>query len=405
LTRRLYYDDAYRTEFQARVTGVEKLSDGRTAVVLDETCFYPTSGGQLHDTGELAGEAVVEVLDEGHRILHVVDGATLAIGSEVSGVVDPLRRAHHRQQHSGQHVLSRVLEDVHGWPTVSSRLGETMNTLEFDAPIPPVEVLADVEDRVNRILWEGRPVRVRYLDEAEAIGAGLRKKVDRPGPVRVIEVDGVDRCGCGGTHVQNTSEIGMVAITGTEKVRGGTRLHFLCGERATRWRREREQWLDATARALTTGQDRVLDTVQRLQRETRERKKRMEAMARELVAQRAGAWCAAAEPGEHGVRIVLRILSEDEVTAMPEAVARITSQPGLIAILVAEGAGRVQVVAARGEGVDVDCAELLSSVLARWGGRGGGRPDHARGGGEDLDAVALLAAFRERLVDETDSSR
>ena len=237
---REFEDDAC-TVYPVKTAGIhyEAVDDRSSGVVLDETLFYPTSGGQMHDTGMLGGLRVLDVIDEATRIVHVVDGAPPAIGTDVTGRIDGERRAHHRQQHTGQHVLSRVIEDHWGWPTLSSRLGETVNTLEIEATDVTAGMLCEMEDRTNRALWKSRPVLVRYLDEDEAAEAGLRKKIERAGPVRVIEVDGVDRCACGGTHVSNTAEIGLVAIVGSEKLRGGTRLLFLCGERAQRWRRER----------------------------------------------------------------------------------------------------------------------------------------------------------------------
>ena len=158
---------------------------------------------------------------------------------------------------------------------------------------------------------------MRYLDEDEAAAAGLRKKVEREGPVRVVDVEGVDRCACGGTHVANTAEIGEVCIVGSEKMRGGTRLLFLCGARAHEWRRQRVEWLDRTARSLTTGMDLVPETVVRLQDEAKERKKRMEAMARERVRARARRWRQEAEDAV-GWRLVLRVLDGDEALELGE---------------------------------------------------------------------------------------
>ena len=244
MTRRLYYDDSHGLEFRARLTAVVPRDGACVGLVLDETLFYPTSGGQLHDHGTLGGRTIVDVIDADGRILHVVEGEAPVPGTELVGVIDADRRGHHRQQHSGQHVLSRIIEDHYDWPTLSSRLGETMNTLEIAAAEMAEDLLDEIEDRTNQTIWEGHPVQVRYLDPAEADCEGLRNKSGRDGPLRVIEVEGVDLCACGGTHVRNSAEIGLVTITGIERVRGGTRLHFLCGERAVQWRRQRVRWLE-----------------------------------------------------------------------------------------------------------------------------------------------------------------
>lgn len=396
MTRRLYYDDAYGLEFSAKVVEVLTTSDGRRGVVLDATLFYPTSGGQMHDTGSIADVPVIDVIDETTRIVHVVDGEPPEVGTTVAGVVDGERRAHHRQQHTGQHVLSRVIEDHWGWPTLSSRLGETMNTLEIEAEGVSPELMREMEDRTNRILWEGHPVAVRYLEEDAAAAAGLRKKVEREGPVRVVEVDGIDRCPCGGTHVASTAEIGLVSILGAEKMRGGTRLLFLCGERAQHWRRQRVKWLDQTARQLTTGMDLVPETVARLQDEGRIRRKRMEAMARELVHARVARWRDEAE--EVGTRrAVLRVLDDDESLAASEAAHAVVADDGIVAGLVLQDGPKCQVFLAASDDVDVDCGSLLKGALSSLGGRGGGQSGFARGGCPDADADAVLEALRAAL--------
>jgi len=403
LTRRLYYDDSYRLEFRARLTEVVPRDGGRVGLVLDETLFYPTSGGQLHDHGTLGGLVIIDVIDEGGRILHLVEGEIPVVGSQLAGIIDTDRRTHHRQQHTGQHVLSRIIEDQYGWPTLSSRLGETMNTLEIAATAMPVDLLDEIEDCTNRTIWKGHPVHVRYVDDVEAGEEGLRKKVRREGPVRVIDVEGVDRCACGGTHVRNTAEIGLVIITGSEKVSGGTRLHFLCGERAVRWRRERVHWLDRTARQLTTGQDLVANTVHRLQEENRARKKRLESLARSLVAARVPAWRAEAEHIGN-VFAVLRVLDDDEALAASEAIHAIVVDTPLLAVLVVRDGSGCQVFAARGIDVTVDCGELVRDVLDRFDGRGGGKSGFARGGCGAVESGRLLGAFRDRLGSDANDS-
>jgi alanyl-tRNA synthetase len=401
VTRRLYYDDARRLEFSSTIVEVEPLGGDRFGVVLEETCFYPTSGGQLHDRGMLGDREVEDVLDEESRIVHVIRGGALRPGDAVQGQVDRERREHHRQQHSGQHVLSRLIENEYGWATLGSRLGESMNTLEIPAPVVDPARLEEIEDRTNRVLWEGRDVSVLYLEPEVAATAGLRAKTIREGLLRVIEVEGFDRCPCGGTHVDNTAEVGLVAITGTEKIRGGTRIQFLCGERAVRWRRERVAWLDRTARQLTTAHELVPSTVGRLQDETRERKKRMGDMASELVLSRARRWREQSEDfGE--LRAVLRVLDPDEALAATAAARAAVGERSDFAVLVIEDSGKRQVLTAADPASGLDAGAILRRAVARFGGRGGGRPEFARGGCSDVDSDELLGAFREELRSESE---
>lgn len=404
MTRRLYYDDSYRLDFSARLVECRRQDGGRWGLVLDETCFYPTSGGQLHDRGTLGGMSVVDVIDAQDHVLHVVEPGSESMpgpGDQLEGHIDGGRRAHHRQQHSGQHLLSRVLEERYGWPTLSSRLGETQNSLEIAAPDFPAELLEELEDRANDELWRSQPVRVHYLGEDEAADAGLRKKVERPGPVRVIEIGELDRCACGGTHVSNSAEIGVVVILGTEKMRGGTRIFFLCGSRAVQWRRERVAWLDQTARQLTTAHETVGETVARLQEEVRGSRKRLEALARELVRARVAEWLKGAEVAGSR-RVVLRVLDPGEALAANEALHCAVEEQDVLAALLVPADDKVQVLMARGAAVETDCGALLRRALEAVGGKGGGRPDSARGGCTGVGAEAVLGAIRASLDSEAD---
>lgn len=407
MTRRLYYDDAYTTRFEAEVVAIEPGPDGRQHVVLDATCFYPTSGGQMHDLGTLGAATVVDVLDEDARIVHVVEGEVPAVGARIEGVIDAQRRRDHREQHTGQHVLSRILENELGLPTVSSRLGETANSLDLRVDALDETTLDRIEDLTNRVLWEGHEVHVHLLHPERDLHRleswGLREKEspvekkDRAGVLRVIEVEGVDHCACGGTHVRHTAEVGLVAITATERVKGGTRITFVCGARALRWRRERHRWLDRVARRLTTSHDQVDATVARLLEETKERHKRLVVVARELVAARAAQWVQQAEERTDGVRVVLRTLDADETLAAAEALRAVVQHPGTLAALFVVEGEKGQVMVGRSEGVDLDCRAVLEAALTSVGGRGGGQADHARGGFPAEHAGEVERALRVAL--------
>lgn len=403
MTRRLYYEDAYTSSFEATVVACEAIEGARHHLVLDATYFYPTSGGQMHDLGTLDGRRVIDVIDEDARIVHVIEGAAPAVGARVRGEIDAQRRRDHREQHTGQHVLSRIVERELGLPTVSSRLGETGNTLDLHVDALDEATLDRLEDLANRALWEGHPVHVHLLDPERDLGRlqewGLREKESSPekkeraGVLRVIEVEGVDHCACGGTHVRHTSEVGLVVITGTERVKGGTRIQFLCGARALRWRRERHRWLDRVARRLTTGHDQVDETVARLLDETRERQKRLVTVARELVATRARLWVEQAPVRPDGTRVVLRVLDADEALAAAEALRAVVRHERTLGALLAVEGEKGQVAIARSADLDLDCRAVLDAALAPVGGRGGGQPDHARGG-----FSASVAADVERAL-------
>ena len=226
MTERLYYTDARLTEFTARV--VEVAGD---RVYLDRTAFYPTSGGQLFDVGTLGDARVVDVVDEKERIAHVLEKpARFSPNDELTARVDWTRRFDHMQQHTGQHLLSAVFEELFGHKTVSVHFGDESSTLDLDAASLSKDRALKAERRANEVVFENRPVTVTFEDAASA--AGLRKEVDRTGDLRIVEIEGLDRSACGGTHVRGTGEIGPVVVRRIEKYKQSTRVEFLCGWRA-----------------------------------------------------------------------------------------------------------------------------------------------------------------------------
>jgi alanyl-tRNA synthetase len=217
MTERLYYSDSYLSEFRARV--IEADSTG-LRVTLDRTAFYPTSGGQPFDVGTLSGARVMEVIDEGDRVTHVLD-APLTAG-DVEGHIDWSRRFDHMQQHTGQHLLSAVFEELYPMPTLSFHLGVESSTIDIGASALAPDRIDRVEDRCAEIVAQARPVTVSFEDAASA--AGLRKESQRTGVLRIVSIADLDRSACGGTHVRSTAEIGPLFIRKLEKIRGNVRV-------------------------------------------------------------------------------------------------------------------------------------------------------------------------------------
>ena len=238
MTERLYYQDSYLTRFQATA-----LNAG-DRIYLDRTALYPTSGGQPHDLGTLNGVPILEVVDEEDRIAHLL-AEPIAAGP-VTGAVDWPRRWDHMQQHTGQHLLSAVLSEHFGLATVSFHLGAESSTIDLATPAIAPEVLEQAEKLANAEIVANRPLQVTYEDAAQV--QGLRKASERSGILRVVDITGLDRSACGGTHVRTTGELGSLLVGGTEKVRQVTRLTFVCGSRALRWTRQLRADLAAATR-------------------------------------------------------------------------------------------------------------------------------------------------------------
>ena len=399
MTERLYYGDAYLARFTARVAEVvpEGRADRRAGVVLDRTAFYPTSGGQPHDTGRVAGRRVVDVIEADDSVVHVLDGPDpaggLAPGDEVQGEVDWDRRFDHMQQHTAQHLLSAAFLEVLGAGTVSVHLGES-STIDLDAPSLDADRVRRVEEAANRIVFEARPVTVRFVDAAEADALGLRRPPRRTGTLRIVEIAGQDRSACGGTHVRQTAEIGPVLIRRWERSRGRLRAEFLAGWRAVR----DHQWKHALVSewsARLTVRDRELGaTFERIVGESRARERALADAGKRLLAyeaaERLGALAAA--PGRGVLRLSFPARDADEVRAL---LKEITDRAPVVVLAGVVQTGRLCFARAAGGGPDL--AGVLSRACREVGGRGGGTREFAQGAVPPGDAVgrALDAAERE----------
>lgn len=386
MTERLYYRDADLLSFDAIVTG----TDGDPLhVVLDRTAFYPTSGGQPHDTGMLGGVAVLDVIDHDDRIVHVL-GSPLAAGP-VHGEVDPARRRDHMQQHTAQHLLSAIAADRLGWETASVHFGAGRSTVEFDAASASDDQLAALEAETNAAVAAAMPVTVSFEDAVDATATGLRKPSDRAGVIRVIAIAGIDRSACGGTHVANTAAIGPVVLTGTERIRGRVRVGFLAGGRVLRtWHEQRDQ-LAALAATLSCSAGELAEIVAKRQAELKGLHSATEALEHEVAAARVAALVAGHAPGPDGVRWIVAEMhgSRTLLRSMSQAAASIEKT---VLILVDPPA----VFMAAGPGSSIDAGSSLKEVLRPVGGRGGGNATVAQGNlPERCDVAAFLASLAE----------
>jgi alanyl-tRNA synthetase len=389
---RLYYSDAYQSTFTGAVLDVLDL-EGRPAVVLDRTAFYPSSGGQPFDTGLLGTVAVVDVVElEDGRVAHVVE-RPLAPGTLVEGRLDWARRFDHMQQHTGQHVLSAAFERLHRARTISFHLGSAGSTIDFAVPVG-ADAIAAAEAEANRIVWEDRPVTVRFVSVEEAARLPLRKEPSREGTLRLVEVDDYDLSACGGTHVARTGAIGVIAVAGFERFKGGTRVEFLCGGRALARFRALRETVAGAVRVLSVLPDELPSAIERQQAELKAQRQAIKALQERLASYDAAALADRAEPMGPGLVVLQAVAGADAVSLKALATA-IATRDTHIAVLVGDGSP-MPIVVARGSQASVDAAALVRALTARFGGKGGGRPEMAQGGLPG-SADDVLAAAREIL--------
>ena len=229
MTRKLYYEDCHLDRFTARVTDCRETKKGYE-VTLDATAFYPEGGGQACDIGTLGGVAVLDVQERGEVVIHLCAGP-LDEGSEVEGILDYERRFDLMQQHTGEHIVSGIINRRYGYHNVGFHMGADVITIDFDGVIP-AEDLPAIEMEANQALWQDLPVRCWYPSEEELPNVFYRTKRALPWPVRIVQVPGYDSCACCGVHVARTGEVGLVKLFSTMGLRGGTRMEMACGKRA-----------------------------------------------------------------------------------------------------------------------------------------------------------------------------
>ena len=385
MTERLYYTDAGLLAFDATVVEVLDV-DGRLAAVLDRTAFYPTSGGQPHDTGRLGAVRVLDVVDDGDRILHVLE-SSLESGAPVRGTVDAPRRLDHRQQHTGQHVLSAAFDRVFSNQTVSFHLGTEVSTIDLARVLSAEDVERGV-DEANRVVWEDRAVTVRFADADEARAMGLRKESGREGQLRLVDVADFDLSACGGTHVDRTGTIGLIAVTGAEKVKSGLRLTFVCGGRALRSLRGLRDAVAGSVRVLSVVPAELPAAIQKLQADAKGLRKRAADLQTSLASHEADRLlAAAASSGTPG--IVGAVLDGWDAAGLKSVGSALIARAPVVGVLVA---GSAVVVVAHASTSGPRAVDVVQHLTSRFGGKGGGVAELAQAGGLKGAPQEIVAA-------------
>lgn len=385
-TLRLYHQDAYLKTFTARVLTCRPAGDGYE-VILDQTAFYPTGGGQPHDTGWLGGRRVLEVVEDPDTgaILHRVDGP---LAGEVTGEIDWNRRLDHMEQHTAQHLLSQVFAVLFQAETISFHLGSEATTIDLDLQALSPDQVEAAEALANQIVREDRPVRVHWAETPEAAMARfpLRKPPAVAGPVRVVEIGDFDFSACGGTHVASTGRLGLIKVKAWERYKKGIRLTFLAGGRALRDYQRLDRMTRDLARSLSLGVPDLPGAVEKLREETLRLRRQLrdaqeqllEVEARELLA---GARVVA------GVRVVTQTFGGRPGEEVRALAAKVAAHPRAVALFGTRGA-LPQLFFARSTDVRLDMGAILRQVLPVIAGKGGGSPLSAQGAGSRPEGLA-----------------
>ncbi len=389
-TERLYYTDTYLSTFEATVLGA---SENGQRVYLDRSAFYPASGGQPADHGRLrfSGDspdavAVVDVAQEGQVVAHLLSGSvSLLRGQAVRGEVEWKRRYDFMQQHTGQHLLSAVIEELFGYPTLSVHLGDDTSTVELGAAAFAPDQVKQSEERCLELITFAKPVGITFEDAA--LATDLRKASDRTGMLRIVTIEGVDRSACGGTHVRSLAEIGFVAIRRTEKVRGNMRLEFVAGARALGRVRHDYQLLTEMSKTCSVAVDDLAHHTASLQQRVVDAEKRAQRLGIEAAKRQGSDLFRKTAPDPDNVRRLWLTVPAISEEARSIAQAFVEEGGGIALIL---GTEQNTVIAACAISTNVNAASALKRAIAEHGGKGGGSSTMAQGSLTGADGVAAL---------------
>jgi alanyl-tRNA synthetase len=403
-TEKLYYQDPDLLEFQAALLRQEPRGEQWVAV-LDRSAFYPEGGGQPADQGELAGLPVLDVQEVHGEILHILPRPLpVAAGVPVEGRVDGAFRFQCSQAHTGQHLMSASLLKACGFPTVSVHLGRDYLTIEIEARLSQESELAPAQELASRVIAENRPVRSFWIDRQELRRYNLRRPPPDRERLRLVEIEDFDLAACGGLHLSSTGQVGLLLLTGVERIRGRTRLQLKVGRWAFEECRRNGALVSSLSRELTCGPDQLLASVQGLRETLGALNARVGQLEGELARHRAEELYEQAERvGEYRLSVV-RLRGES--AAYASALFReLTARSGLVLCLTNLGAGGLQWLVGRSPEVPLPLGGLIPPLLPLIEGKGGGSDTRwqgsgARAQGEEQFLDSLSEAVRRALGPE-----
>ncbi len=379
MTEKLYYKNAYAFDFEARV--VETVTEnGRSAVILDRTCFYPEGGGQPADHGWLNDIPVYDVQLRGEEVLHFVE-KPLKPG-RVKGRVDVNRRLDFMQQHTGQHIISRALLQVGNYATYSVHFGDEYTSIEIDAPEIPEHQLQQVEELSNEVVHRNLSVKIHWVAPEEVNRFPIRKPPPDVSLVRIVEIDRFDFSTCGGTHLLRTGEVGLIKVVGTEKLRGHVRIKFKIGKRAIADYDSKIRLVRQLMQSLTCGEEEISGRVSDLQQQVKNLQKQIGRLQQEHMS------LLAAEAGQNArkigeIELVTQTFRQVDSPALRSFVHQLIEEPNRIVAVVNRDDHRLQWVVGHSLGERFDLTSFVRPLLSAMDARGGGRGNMVQGGGNN----------------------
>ncbi|MDQ0255107.1 alanyl-tRNA synthetase [Evansella vedderi] len=396
MENKLYYLDPYIKEFQTKVLRCEEDSNG-TYVVLQETAFYPTGGGQPNDTGSLNGYVVTNVEDVDGEVRHYIN-ETIVEGEDVTGKINWERRFDHMQQHTGQHILSAAFVELFQFQTLSFHLGTETSTIDIDTSEVTEDELRKAEERANEIILENRSIETKWIRESEVNEYPLRKAPTVRDNIRLVIIPDYDYNACGGTHPTSTGEVVALKIFQWERQNKKVRIHFVCGSRVLQHLHEKNKVLMEISQLLSTPPEKAGEAVHRLLATNKELEKELQNNQRILMDVEGDALLRKSIEW-NGQKLVFEEFKDRSMKELQKFAKLVVEKDGQgVVVLVSENGEQLQLVCGRGNGADINMKELIGELLPLINGRGGGTPAFAQGGGEALISSKELVEHAKKFI-------
>lgn len=396
ITEKLYYQDPYIRSFSAHILQSEKDEKGRFYVVLDKTAFYPTGGGQPHDTGTINDVYVFDVEEVEGEVRHFID--TPIEEKECYGEINWVRRFDHMQQHAGQHILSAAFEEMYGYKTISFHLGKDTCTIDLEVSTIIEEEANRVEERANTIILENRPIEARWVTKDELSKFPLRKALSVIENIRLVIIPDFDYNGCGGTHPNASGKVSSIKILHWEKQKKNIRVHFVCGNRVLKQLHEKHSIIQRLNALLNVPQEDLETAANRVLEQQKNLEKTIDELKMELLVQEAHKLIEQ-EIITNYYRLVKKVYMDRTMAELQQLAKNMTQKfDSMLVLLVNEKDNNLQVVCARSKDIDINMKELITRILPKINGKGGGSETIAQGGGDKiLSSEALIEKMIEAI--------
>ncbi|WP_242221375.1 DHHA1 domain-containing protein [Bacillus cereus group sp. BfR-BA-01380] len=393
MNHKLFYADSYLQTFTAQITKQVRDKDGNLYVVLTQTAFYPTGGGQPNDTGQLNQIPVINVEEIDGEIRHYITEEIHA--DEVTGYVSWKRRFDHMQQHAGQHILSAIFWDHFNIPTIGFHLGREIVTIDLETSDLSFEIAEEAANLANQIVLENRPITVQSVNLEEAKQLPLRKEPTVTENIRVVIIENLDYNGCGGTHPKQTGEVGSIQIINWERHKGNIRLTFVCGWRAIELMQRNQALVKGAAQQLQSKEDDISNKIKQLLSTQKETEKALQAANEKLILVEANELLQQAEKTSFGKQIAVHFTDRSMQELAKLAAILTEKDEHIITYFVTQNSENLQCICTCGQAVTLNMNILLKAALPLIEGKGGGNPKSARGGGK---ATVTGEAFLSHLI-------